>query len=71
MFILSEVDKEYVSVPEAARRLGVTPAYLYKLINDGKIKPYRREINNRIVVLWDDLAAKFQPKPADEQTESE
>ena len=63
MFIMSEVDNEYITIAAAARRLGVSAQYLYKLIDQGRLTSYTREINDRKLLKWAEVRQKFELRP--------
>ena len=65
MLALSDKDIEFLTVAETARRLAKTSQYVYKLLKEGKLRPYR-DINNRTVLRWDEVAKALEPKPVDE-----
>lgn len=52
---MEDTDDEYVSVPEAAKELGITPPSLHKILDKGRI-PYIRPLSHRRVKLADVLA---------------
>ena len=68
MLTVNDVNKEYISVYEASRRLGVTPPHLYKLINTGRIPTYTRGITERKYVEWNEIQALFSMRPAENET---
>ena len=69
MLTVDEVNKEYISVYEAAQRLKVTPPHLYKLISRGKIPTYTRGITERKYVEWNEIQALFVMKRVDGEGE--
>lgn len=68
MMTLSDKGIEYLSVAEAARRLGKTAPYLYKLISLGKL-PYYLDVNERKMLRWDEVVKTLTPRPANDQDE--
>lgn len=65
MLALSDKEVEYLTVAETARRMGKTQQYVYKLIKDKKLRPYRN-INDKTVLRWDEVVEALEPKPMDE-----
>ena len=61
------MQKEYLTVSQFAKKVGVTPQYVYKQLNDGKLSEYVEMVDGKKRIRSDALEV-FQKKPKKEQT---
>ena len=62
--------EQYLTVTQFAKQAGVTPQYVYKQLNSGKLKPYAETINNKKMIRADALDLYRKPKK-NENTEQQ
>jgi len=61
------MQKEYLTVSQFAKKVGVSPQYVYKQLNEGKLSEFVEIVDGKKRIRSDALEV-FQKKPKKEQT---
>lgn len=68
---MDDTENEYISVYEAARRVGVTPPHIYRLVHEGRLHKYTRPgMPTRYKLRWTEVRELLTYRP-EESAEDE